>query len=131
MRPLFSVVYEEPLVQCFYMSAEHTVISDHELYAHTDISEDIDIHNIHSDMSVILYDTSYIYYGYSIKAENIHYESNEVYTAFARYKDLVYSGNTILAHKLNRRKFDSDDMREYILRHNMQTSFTETSHPSD
>ena len=58
------VIYEshEPLVKCFDTSSDATKIDNEELQTYDNLSDDMNIHNIQGDCSLILYDELYIEY---------------------------------------------------------------------
>ena len=96
------VVYEshEPLVQCFDTSADTTEISDEELTKYGDIGDTIDIHNIPSGQSLMLYNTFMLDYGGKI-----------IYAGRFYSKELIYSDiHRADTRILNERKFNAHHM---------------------
>ena len=60
-------------------------------------TDDIDIHNIRADQSLILHDMLYI-----------DYSSRDIHVDIARTKDLVYNTHTAQARKHNSQKFNDN-----------------------
>ena len=90
------VLYEshEPIVECFGISSDSMSVNDTELTKYADLQEDMNIHNMPENKSLVLYDTLYIEY--------IH---DFIYVDHAKSKDFVYNMNTTLARKMNKQKF--------------------------
>ena len=95
----FPVVYEnhEPIVQCFDMSSDVSEIDDSELERYTSLQEDIDVHSMHSNQSLVLYDALYI-----------DCIGDIMYVHRAHSKDIVYNTNTTEAHTLNEQRLHND-----------------------
>ena len=87
---------------CSALTQAPMSIDDIEFAKYASLQEDIDIHNISSDQSLILHDTLYI-------------DCRRSYADRARSKDIVYNVNTTLAHTLNEQKFNDN------YRHNKST----------
>ena len=101
------VVYEnhDPIVECFDMNTDSMSVDNAEFASYANLQDDIDIHNVLKNQSIVLHDTLYI-----------NYEHKHVYVNYARSKDLVYNTNTATAQTLNAQKF-SDNYN-----HNNETS---------
>ena len=107
-----AVVYEshEPIVKCFDMSTEEIIISDEELDEYDSLEDDFNIHNIHTNQSLILYDKLHIDY----REDRIY---KLIYIASAKSKDIIYNINTTLAYYLNVQKFNDSYVHESSIRH--------------
>ena len=104
----FPVVYEshEPLSVCYDMRSDTMSIDDEELQAYADLSDDIDVHNIHTNQSIVLYDVLCIDYRHSL----IHIDR-------AHSKDIVYNINTNIARILNKQKFSDNYKHKKVTHH--------------
>ena len=102
------VVYEshDPLTECFDMSADSMRIDNEEFAKYKNLQDDIDIHNVLKNQSVILHDTLRIDYGQEF-----------MYIDRLRSKDIVYNTNTTEAQTLNEQKFSADYRHRHVMKH--------------
>ena len=109
----FPVVYEnhDPIVECFDMSSEEHAISDKELKRYADLQDDINIHDLPSNQSLILHDALYI----DCQQNNMRLER-------AHSKGLVYNMNTTSARTLNAQKFNNRYKHKNRHTHHLHTN---------